>query len=112
MITPCSPVRPRFLHKIEGFFDLCKKRGLTGNQGVIIPVSNVKDLVLNEEVITAFKKGNFHIYPIRHINEGIELLMQYPAGQKNENGEFPTDSVHGKVYTKLKEFAKLSSSFQ
>ena len=99
-------------HKIEGFFDLCKKRGLTGNQGVIIPVSNVKDLVLNEEVITAVKKGNFHIYPIRHINEGIELLMQYPAGQKNENGEFPTDSVHGKVYTKLKEFAKLSSSFQ
>ncbi len=95
-------------HKIEGFFDLCKKRGLTGNQGVIIPVSNVKDLVLNDEVVTAVKDGIFHIYPITHINEGIELLMQYPAGEKNEQGEFPVDSVHGKVYGKLKAFAKAS----
>ena len=95
-------------HKIEGFFDLCKKRGLTGNQGVIIPVSNIKDLVLNDEVIAAVKEGNFHIYPITHINEGIELLMQYPVGEKDENGEFPKDSVHGKVYEKLKAFAKAS----
>ena len=95
-------------HKIEGFFDLCKKRGLTGNQGVLIPVSNIKDLVLNDEVVTAVKDGIFHIYPITHINEGIELLMQYPAGKKNEQGEFPKDSVHGKVYTKLKAFAKAS----
>lgn len=95
-------------HKIEGFFDLCKKRGLTGNQGVLIPVSNIKDLVLNDEVVTAVKEGNFHIYPITHINEGIELLMQYPAGEKDENGEFPKDSVHGKVYEKLKTFAKAS----
>ena len=95
-------------HKIEGFFDLCKKRGLTGNQGVLIPVSNVKDLVLNDEVVTAVKDGIFHIYPITHINEGIELLMQCPAGEKNEQGEFPEDSVHGKVYAKLKAFAKAS----
>ena len=95
-------------HKIEGFFDLCKKRGLTGNQGVLIPVSNIKDLVLKDEVVTAVKDGVFHIYPITHINEGIELLMQYPAGEKNEQGEFPKDSVHGKVYAKLKAFAKAS----
>ena len=95
-------------HKIEGFFDLCKKRGLTGNQGVLIPVSNIKDLVLKDEVVTAVKNGIFHIYPITHINEGIELLMQYPAGEKNEQGEFPKDSVHGKVYAKLKAFAKAS----
>jgi len=95
-------------HKIEGFFDLCKKRGLTGNQGVLIPVSNIKDLVLNDEVVAAVKNGIFHIYPITHINEGIELLMQYPAGEKNEQGEFPKDSVHGKVYAKLKAFAKAS----
>ena len=95
-------------HKIEGFFDLCKKRGLTGNQGVLIPVSNIKDLVLNDEVVTAVKDGIFHIYPIAHINEGIELLMQYPAGEKNEQGEFPKDSVHGKVYAKLKAFASAS----
>ncbi len=97
-------------HKIEGFFDLCKKRGLTGTQGVIIPVSNVKDLVLNDEVVTAVKNGVFHIYPITHINEGIELLMQYPAGEKNEQGEFPENSVHGKVYKKLKDFAEASQN--
>lgn len=95
-------------HKIEGFFDLCKKRGLTGKQGVLIPVSNIKDLVLNDEVVNAVKNGDFHIYPITHINEGIELLMQYPAGEKNEEGNFPPDSVHGKVYAKLKEFALAS----
>lgn len=97
-------------HKIEGFFELCKKRGFTGNQGVIIPVSNVKDLVLNDEVVSAVKDGIFHIYPIRHINEGIELLMQYPAGEKNDLGEFPQDSVHGKVYDKLKKFAQASQT--
>jgi len=91
-------------HKIEGFFDLCKKRGLTGNQGVLIPQSNVKDLVLNDEVVEAVKNETFHIYPITHIDQGIELLMQYPAGERDENGEYPEDSVHGKVLKKLKEF--------
>lgn len=97
-------------HKIEGFFDLCKKRGLTGTQGVLIPVSNIKDLVLNDEVVNAVKEGIFHIYPIAHINEGIELLMQYPAGEKDSHGEFSKDSVHGKVYEKLKTFAKASQT--
>ena len=91
-------------HKIEGFFDLCKKRELTGKQGVLIPQSNVKDLVLNDEVVGAVKNGMFHIYPITHIDQGIELLMQYPAGERDENGEYPEGTVHGKVYRKLKEF--------
>ena len=94
--------------KIEGFFKLCKKRGLTGNQGVIIPFSNIKELVLNDEVIDAVKAGVFHIYPIKHIDEGIELLMDCPAGEKDEQGNFPPDSVHGRVYAKLETFAKLS----
>ena len=93
-------------HKIEGFFDLCKKRGLTGTQGVIIPVSNVKDLVLKDEVVEAVKEGVFHIYPITHIEEGIELLMGVPAGKKNKAGNFPANSVHGKVMKKLKAFDK------
>lgn len=93
-------------YKIEGFFDLCKKRGLTGKQGVIIPASNVKDLVLKDEVVDAVKTGMFHIYPITHIDEGIELLMGCEAGQKDESGMFPKDSVHGRVYEKLKKFAK------
>ena len=95
-------------HKIEGFFKLCKKRGLTGKQGVIIPVSNIKDLVLNDEVVNAVKEGRFHIYPIAHINEGIELLMNCTAGEKKEDGEFAAHTVHGKVYAKLKDFATAS----
>lgn len=93
-------------YKIEGFFDLCKKRGLTGKQGVIIPVSNIRDLVLKDEVVEAVKEGVFHIYPISTIDEGIALLMSAPAGEKDENGECPPDSVHGKVMAKLKAFWK------
>lgn len=92
--------------KIEGFFALCKKRGLTGKQGVLIPVSNVKDLVLNDEVVDAVKEGRFHIYPIAHINEGIELMMGHPAGERDAAGNFPADSVHGRVYARLKAFAE------
>ena len=97
--------------KIEGFFSLCKKRGLTGKQGVLIPVSNVKDLVLNDEVVEAVKNGQFHIYPISHINQGIELMMGYPAGERDAEGNFPADSVHGRVYAKLKAFAGAAKSF-
>lgn len=93
-------------YKIEGFFDLCKKRGLTGKQGVIIPVSNIRDLVLKDEVVEAVKEGVFHIYPISTIDEGIALLMSTPAGEKDEKGEYPPDSVHGKVMAKLKAFWK------
>lgn len=93
-------------HKIEGFFDLCRKRGLTGKQGVIIPVSNVKDLVLKEEVVQAVKEGVFHIYPILHIDEGIALLTGTPAGERNQAGNFPANSVHGRVMKKLKAFDK------
>lgn len=95
-------------HKIEGFFELCRKRGLTGHQGVIIPASNVRELVLRDEVIQAVKDGLFHIYPITHINEGIELLMAYPAGEMDGQGGFPENTVHGKVSAKLKAFAAAS----
>lgn len=91
-------------YKIEGFFDLCRKRGLTGTQGVIIPVSNVKDLVLKDEVVKAVKDGVFHIYPISRIEEGIALLMGTEAGKRNKAGNFPANSVHGRVMKKLKAF--------
>ena len=92
-------------YKIEGFFELCKKRGLTGTQGVLIPASNVKELVLSEEVVDAVRMGQFHIYPITHIQEGMELLMQHPAGEKNAKGEFSEGSIHAMVSAKLKSFA-------
>lgn len=96
--------------KIEGFFDLCLKRGLTGTQGVIIPYSNIKDLVLKDEVVEAVKNGKFHIYPIKSIDEGIELLMDMPAGKRDSTGKFPANSIHGKVYRKLREYYRKSVS--
>ncbi|WMI80798.1 Lon protease family protein [Anaerotignum sp. MB30-C6] len=91
-------------HKIEGYYDLCKKRGLTGTQGVLIPVSNINDLVLKDEVVESVKNGEFHIYPISHIEEGIELLMGIPAGEKDSNGKYPEESIHGYVMRKLRKF--------
>ena len=93
-------------YKIEGFFDVCQKRGLTGKQGVIIPWQNSKDLVLNDEVIEAVKNGRFHIYPIAHVNEGIEILTGTKAGARGVKGGFPAKTVHGKVFAKLKKFHK------
>ncbi len=93
-------------YKIEGFFELCANRGLTGNQGVIIPVQNVKDLVLKDEVIEAVKEGKFHIYAIDHIDEGIQMLTGVAAGKLTERGKYPVNSVHGLVYKKLKEYHK------
>ncbi|MCL1884558.1 MAG: AAA family ATPase [Defluviitaleaceae bacterium] len=87
-------------YKIEGFFDLCKKRGLTGKQGVIIPTRNIRDLVLKDEVIDAVKSKMFHIYPISHIDDGFQILMNTPAGAF----PYPSDSVHGKVFRKLRSY--------
>ena len=95
-------------HKIEGFFDLCNKRGLTGKQGVIIPQSNVKDLVLNEAVVEAVREGKFHIYPISYIDEGIELMMGMPAGVRDADGAYPEGSVHQKAMNRLYEFYQLA----
>ena len=85
---------------------VCFEQNYNGTQGVIIPVSNVKDLVLKDEVVQAVKEGLFHIYPISKIDEGIELLMGLSAGKKNKAGNFPANSVHGRVMKKLKAFDK------
>ena len=95
-------------YKIEGFFDICNKRGLTGSQGVIIPVQNIKDLVLRDDVIEAVKQGKFHIYPITSISEGIEILTGVPAGKRSTRGKYPQNSVFGKVYKKLKNYYEKS----
>ena len=92
--------------KIEGFFDLCKKRGLTGTQGVIIPSQNVSDLVLNDDVIRAVRDGRFHIYVISGIDEGIEILMGMKAGEVTEEGG--ADTIHGLVYNRLRDFYERS----
>ena len=97
--------------KIEGFFDICKARGLTGSQGVIIPAKNVTNLMLNPEVTEAIEHGQFSIYPVEHVDQAIEILTGISAGDENEDGEFPPDSVNGKVQARLKYFAELRRGF-
>jgi len=96
-------------YKIEGFFDLCKKRGLTGTQGVVIPASNCRDLMLNDDVVEAVKEGQFHIYPVSTLNEGIAILLQTPAGEKDAKGKFQKNTVHEKVWRKLKQYHQKAS---
>jgi lon-related putative ATP-dependent protease len=93
-------------YKIEGFFQLCKSRGLTGEQGVMIPHQNVKNLNLEDEIVEAVKAGKFHIWPVHTIDEGIEILTGKPAGKQKKDGTYPKHSVYGKVVETLDELAK------
>ena len=98
-------------NKVEGFFELCKKRGLNGKHGVILPHQNIKNLVLNDEVIEAVKEGKFHIYPVKTIDEGIEILTGMKAGEKKKDGSYPENTINYKVYEKLKRFAQTVAGF-
>jgi lon-related putative ATP-dependent protease len=91
--------------KIEGFFDLCVARGLNGEQGVLIPVANVKHLMLRHDVVDAVAAGRFHIYPIRTIDEGIEVLTGLPAGEADATGVYPPDTVNRLVADRLADLA-------
>ncbi|MFU8815497.1 MAG: Lon protease family protein [Pseudomonadales bacterium] len=91
--------------KIEGFFELCSARGLTGDQGVLLPAANVRHLMLREEVVRAVDEGRFHIYAVRTVDEALELMTGRPAGAADERGRFPEDSVNGAVQRRLDEFA-------
>jgi predicted ATP-dependent protease len=97
--------------KIEGFFDVCKSRRLTGRQGVIIPVQNVDDLLLRWDVLEAIEKGRFHIYPVKTISEGIEILTDVPAGRRRKAGGFTPESVFDQVDGKLLEMAMTLQNF-
>lgn len=92
--------------KIEGFFDICNSRGLTGQQGVLIPASNVKHLMLKQSIITAVTANKFHIYPIETIDQGIEILTAIPAGQRDITGKFPDESINQKVESRLLSLAE------
>lgn len=92
--------------KIEGFFDVCRVKGLTGDQGVIIPAKNVKNLMLREDVVEAVREGKFHIYPVSTVDEGIEILTGVPAGEPQEDGTYPEGTVNGAVQRRLQELAE------
>jgi len=91
--------------KIEGFYDVCQAKGLTGYQGVIIPFQNIDDLLLKDQVINAVERGMFHIFPITEVDEGLEILTKVQAGSPDFLGNYPPGTVHHFVMKKLKEYA-------
>jgi lon-related putative ATP-dependent protease len=97
----CQPIGG-VTKKIEGFFDVCKARGLTGEQGVIIPKGNVKDLMLKKEVVGAVEKGTFHIYAIETMDEGIEILAGVKAGRRDKKGSYPKNTLNHLVMERLR----------
>ena len=97
--------------KIEGFFDVCDTRGLTGEQGVLIPASNTDNLMLRPDVVEAVEAGDFHVYPVATVDQGIELLTGIEAGTRDEQGAFPDDTINGRVEARLREFADRRRQF-
>jgi lon-related putative ATP-dependent protease len=98
-------------HKIEGFYDLCASRGLTGQQGVLIPQSNVQHLMLREDIVTAAAAGNFSVFAVETIDQGIEILTGIPAGVRGSDGAFPADSINGLVQARLMQFAEQARAY-
>ena len=94
--------------KIEGYFQICKIRGLDGTHGVMIPKQNVKNLQLSDEIVESVKNGLFKIYAISTIDEGIEVLTGVPAGKKDRNGKFPAGTINYLVYEKLKKYGDVT----
>ena len=100
------------IYKIEGFFDVCKSKELNGKQGVMIPKDNVRNLVLNDEVVEAVKKGKFHIWAVSNIDEGIEVLTGVAAGKQRKSGTYPKETVHCQVEQRLREMVQKTREFE
>jgi lon-related putative ATP-dependent protease len=98
--------------KIEGFFDVCKVKGLTGKQGVMIPHLNIDDLMLRKDVVEVVKEGKFHIYPVKTIEQGIEILTGMEAGEIYEDGHYQEGTVNGLVDKKLRELGTKIKEFE
>lgn len=92
--------------KIEGFYDICRLKGLTGDQGVLIPAGNLRNLMLREDVVEAVREGKFHVYLISTVDEGLEILTGVPAGERMPDGSFPPGTVHAAVAARLKALAE------
>jgi lon-related putative ATP-dependent protease len=98
--------------KIEGFFDVCKAHGLSGEQGVLIPAANIEHLMLRQDVVEAVEQGQFHIYPVETVDQGLELLTGLTAGERDEEGNFPEGSVNQLVEARLIELAEKQHNFE
>jgi predicted ATP-dependent protease len=97
--------------KIEGFFEVCRTRGLNGEQGVIIPQSNVNNLMLHPDVVEAVKAQQFHIYSVKTVDQALGLLTGLDAGELDSEGNYPPESVNGKVQARLEEMARIRQTF-
>lgn len=97
--------------KIEGFFDVCQARGLSGEQGVLIPASNVQHLMLRRDVVEAVEAGRFHVYPVETVDQGIEILTGLSAGKPDEAGTYPEGSINHRVKERLAELAEQRQAF-
>ena len=97
--------------KIEGFYATCKVHGLTGAQGVLVPAANVQNLMLDEEIVEAVREGTFHVWAVRTIDEGIELLTGRRAGRRVPTARIRPDSVHGLVAARLADYAQKLRAF-
>ncbi|HEU0187806.1 MAG TPA: S16 family serine protease, partial [Gallionellaceae bacterium] len=93
--------------KIEGFFDVCNARGLNGKQGVLIPAANVKHLMLRQDVVEAVRAGKFHVYAVENVDQAMELLTGVPAGEPDENGLVPNDTVNYFVMVQLMRLSQM-----
>ncbi len=97
--------------KIEGFFDLCRERGLTGDQGMLIPASNVKHLMLKREGVEAVAESKFHIWPIRTVDHAMEILTGVPMGERDEEGSYPEGTLNHRVERRLVDLAEKAREF-
>jgi predicted ATP-dependent protease len=97
--------------KIEGFFDLCVARGLTGTQGVVIPATNLPHLMVHPQVVDAVREERFHIYAVSRIEEALELLLDAPTGVASKEGRFPKGSIFGRVQDRLRRLAAATRDF-
>jgi len=104
----CQPIGG-VTEKIEGFYEVCKAKGLSGDQGVIIPKGNITDLMLKKELVAAVEKGDFHIYAIKYMDEGIEILTGMRAGRKNKRGAYPKNTLN---YLVTERLTKMSESIK
>ena len=97
--------------KVEGFFDVCYERGLTGEQGVLIPVGNVKNLMLRSDVVDAVREGHFHIYPVETVDQGMERLTGTPMGERSDDGTYPPGTINRRIQERLQAFAAERAEF-
>jgi predicted ATP-dependent protease len=97
--------------KIEGFFDVCRQDGLSGEQGVLIPTANVEHLMLRQDVVEAVREGRFRVHAVETIDQGIELLTGVPAGERGADGRFPDGSINQRVEARLAEMAEAVRRF-